>query len=99
MKRAEFGDLRIEAKTWALMYEDANGCWIWTGKSLPNGSAYYRRRAAWRWVYEKLVRPIGPEMVMNSALCDQPILCVNPDHRLVPDLGVHKCWCGGIHNP
>jgi hypothetical protein len=97
----------IPAPFWELVREqDDTGCWIWSG---PVGSKsqypVYRRRAAWRWAYEKIQGEIpkyGHYPVVEQ--CEGPLFCVNPDHRLgLPSdqaLIRHKCGvCKQWHDP
>lgn len=58
-----------------------DGCWIWEGHRNHGGYGIVRRHGqlmlAHRWVYERLVGPIGPLVVDH--LCRTPS-CVNPEH-------------------
>lgn len=62
----------------------ASGCWIWTGARSENGYGILptkpkgRSPYAHRLVYEELVGPIAPKLVIDH-LCRER-LCVNPGH-------------------
>jgi hypothetical protein len=66
------------------VFVDRRGCWIWTGKTTPNGygsiwrSDKQRRQVAHRFYWESLVGPI-PASLEADHLCRQR-LCVNPAH-------------------
>jgi hypothetical protein len=74
---------------WSYVYDgdDANGCWIWTGKSMGGSKCfgYYggftvkgRMRYAHRLSYELHNGPV-PDGHELDHLCQQHY-CVNPDH-------------------
>ncbi len=58
------------------------GCWLFTDRD-RYGYAHYKwngkRRVGHRWLYERLVGPIGDDMTLDH-LCDRHRNCVNPDH-------------------
>lgn len=64
------------------VYEDANGCWVWTGPREPKGygSIWYdgHNNKAYRFVYERLVGPVPIAWHLDH-LCRNPP-CVNPAH-------------------
>lgn len=61
-----------------------SGCWLWTGAIHPTGYGQMRTpgtrvsTSAHRVVYESLVEPIAPGLVLDH-LC-RIRACVNPDH-------------------
>lgn len=59
-----------------------DGCWIWTGCSIPkgHGQIYHdgRMRPAHRVAYEQLVGPVSDDLDVDH-LCRNPA-CVRPDH-------------------
>ena len=63
-------------------YIDANGCWIWTAHTQPNGYGRFRDGErlvmAHRWAYEHHIAPI-PEGLQLDHRC-RVRNCVNPDH-------------------
>ena len=58
------------------------GCWEWSVKDKANGygvlTISHKSHRAHRWIYEKLVGPIKPPLVLDH-LCKNKI-CVNPEH-------------------
>jgi len=68
----------------AKNFEFESGCWIWKGKLNGQGYGQYRKGfrkpslMAHRAVYEQLVGPIPPGLVIDH-LCREPA-CVNPQH-------------------
>lgn len=66
---------------WARV--DATGdCWVWTGARSIDGYGMVKAASGTRYVhrlvYEHLVGPIEPDLVLDH-LCRNPP-CVNPDH-------------------
>jgi len=62
-----------------------DGCWLWQGPLSPNG---YGRTSKWyahRAMYEILMGPIPPRLVIDH-LC-RVRRCVNPDHMEVVTRG------------
>lgn len=53
-------------------------CWVWQGECRKDGYAKWKRKYAYRAVYEILVSKIQPGQVILH-LCDNPS-CVNPEH-------------------
>jgi hypothetical protein len=66
-------------------------CWLWTGRLTADGYGRFSDAHAHRWVYEHLVAPIAPGLVLDhlchnaDAECDDGRAClhrrcVNPAH-------------------
>lgn len=62
--------------------DDVTGCWLWHGYRMPFGHGRVRvggrKVLVHRWVYEHLVGPIPPGLVLDH-LCRVPACC-NPEH-------------------
>jgi HNH endonuclease len=72
---------RIPTETLLTMYEeDANGCWLWTGRRNVESDYGYigDKTPAHRWFYEQFVGPIAEGLHIDHLCRVRP--CVNPEH-------------------
>ena len=71
-----------KVRFWFFTKLESNGCWLWTGATIPKGYGSFtirrKRVYAHRFAYETFVGPILDGMVIDH-LCRNPS-CVNPAH-------------------
>jgi len=76
----QIGDLRAQAK---ISINPHSGCWEWTGAVGKDGYGQVRRdgrvQRSHRYIYERLVGPIGVNARQLDHLC-RVRHCVNPKH-------------------
>lgn len=69
----------VPSRFWAKV--DIGDCWQWTGATDRGYAKFFihgRTRRAHRWIYEQLVGPIDPGLVIDHLCRNRG--CVNPDH-------------------
>lgn len=95
------GDIRIPEAVWEKIRcpDGESGCWVWEGKTTPSGSPVHRRRAVWRWLYEKLCKLDPKELPRVVPPTCGNDTCVNPDHRVPPELRGPKFNCPTCGTP
>jgi hypothetical protein len=62
----------------ASYFEDANGCWNYTGTVSPKGYGQILQTTAHRWFYTQLVGPILEGLTLDHLCLNKR--CVNPAH-------------------
>ena len=71
-----------DARFWAKVDKQENGCWLWTAGLFSTGYACFSINQtsllAHRWAYARLVGPIPDDLTLDH-LCREP-RCVNPQH-------------------